>query len=503
MKNFLLSFALFISCLSFGQKVVKDRSITEDILLDSSSFYYLDTNAYPIGNKSLPIGVFDSGIGGLTVLDAIVNFDRFKNVDLQSGADGIIDFKNEIFIYLADQANMPYGNYSAENKEDLLKEHIIKDVQFLLGRKYYPVGGAANYETDKSPVKALVIACNTATAYGKETIEEFLKEANLDIKVIGVIDAGVRGALEILQMNEHATIGVMATVGTVDSKGYVNTIHTLKDKMGFTGKIHVFQQGGIGIAEAVDEDADYYDKNLKSPRNSYKGPSLEGETKIEKTLLDIYNFDFDGNKMLCDTQNPNDCNSLQINDAENYVRFHLVSLMEKIKEANTGVPLKSIILGCTHYPYLVAEINEVLEELYNYKGTDGEYRYREHMAAEITLIDPAVNTARELFEYLKDSSLLNESGNINDSEFYISVANTSNPAVIVNENGNFPYEYKYGRKAGEIQEYVKVVPFSRSNISEDILSRLKVQLPFTYELIGEFNQTNRKTTILMENEKIN
>jgi glutamate racemase len=499
----LLFFFLILTHLGFGQEVGVRGSITTEILNNSSGFYFIETEKYPAGVKTLPIGVFDSGIGGLTVLDAIVNFDGFRNFTLQPGPDGIIDFENEHFIYLADQANMPYGNYSAENKEDLLREHIIKDVQFLLGNKYYSVGGAANYETDKSSVKALVIACNTATAYGKETIEEFLKEAKLDIKVIGVIDAGVRGALEILQIDEDATIGVMATVGTVDSKGYVNTIHDLKKKMGYTGKIHVFQQGGIGIAEAVDEDADYYDKNLQAPRDNYKGPGLEGKTKIEKALIDIYNFDFDENKMLCDTENTGDCSTLQINDAENYVRYHLVSLMEQIKDADTDIPLKSIILGCTHYPYLISEINDVLKELYNYKESNGHYRYRKYMSSEIVLIDPAVNTARELYQYLNEASLLNESGDIKDSEFYISVANTENPKVIVNENGNFPYEYKYGRIAGEIQEYVKVVPFSRTNISEDILSRLKVQLPFTYELIGQFNKSSSKTDILQENEKIN
>jgi len=503
LRNFLISTCFLICNFSLGQDVIKFGSIEEEILSNNSGFYFIDTEVYPVGNKDLPVGIFDSGIGGLTVLDAIVNFDGFVNATLQPGSDGKIDFENEKFIYLADQANMPYGNYSAENKEDLLREHIIKDVQFLLGKKYYPNMEATHYKEDKSQIKALVIACNTATAYGKETIEEFLKEANLDIKVIGVIDAGVRGALEILQNTEDATIGVMATVGTVDSKGYVNTIYSLKDKMGYTGKIHVFQQGGIGIAEAVDEDADYYDKNLNSPRENYKGPSLNGKIKIEKTLLDIYNFDFDSNKMLCDTENTGDCTTLQINDAENYVRYHLVSLMEQIKVANTGIPLKSIILGCTHYPYLVSEINEILEELFNYKDAHGHFRYREHMSREITLIDPAINTARELFQYLKEASLFNNTGNIRNSEFYISVTNTANPKVIVNENGNFPYEYKYGRKAGEIQEYVKVVPFSRTNISDDILSRLKVQLPFTYELIGDFNQSNPKTEFLKENEKIN
>src|SRR5690606_13808286 len=108
----------------------------------------------------------------------------------------------------------------AENKNELLKEHIIKDVQFMLGNKYYKSDHAIAPNKDKSHIKALVIACNTATAYGKESIEAFIKNAGLNIKVIGVIDAGVRGALEHLEKDENATIAVMATVGTVTSKGY-------------------------------------------------------------------------------------------------------------------------------------------------------------------------------------------------------------------------------------------------------------------------------------------
>jgi hypothetical protein len=56
---------------------------------------------------SLPIGVFDSGTGGLTVLEAILTLDAFNNRTGQPGADGIPDFKGEHFQYLADQANMP------------------------------------------------------------------------------------------------------------------------------------------------------------------------------------------------------------------------------------------------------------------------------------------------------------------------------------------------------------------------------------------------------------
>lgn len=486
-RKITFAFLVLLYTSSYGQKVIIDS-----ILNNQESFYYLDSKDYPAGDRSLPIGIFDSGIGGLTVLDAIVNYDKHNNNTMNPGKDGVIDFKKERFIYLADQANMPYGNYSAENKDGLLREHIIKDVQFILGNKYYTSRTSLHPEINKSPIKALVIACNTATAYGKESIEEFIKEANLDIKVIGVIDAGVRGALDNLSKEEDATIAVMATVGTVTSKGYVNTLNEQLNILGYRGNIQVFQQGGLGIAEAVDEDTAYFDTSLSTPRDNYKGPSINGNNKIDKTLLDIYNFDFTNNKMLCDTENRDDCQVLQINDAENYVRFHLVSLLEKIRIAQVKAPLKSIILGCTHYPYLIKEIKDVLDELYHYKNKDGSYRYQPFMQKEITLIDPAENTAKELFEHLKEANLFVENGSIYESEFFISVPNVTNPDIELDKNGDFTYNYKYGRNVDEIQEYIKVVPFSNKTISKDILLRLENQLPFTYSLIKSFNENSTK-----------
>lgn len=484
------------------QEIPVKTDIVNTIINNSESFYHIDFNAYPKTDRSLPIGVFDSGTGGLTVLKAIVNYDQNQNDSYQLGSDGKLDFNKESFIYLGDQANMPYGNYSKENKVDLLKEHIIKDAQFLMSNKYYSNVNDLSVNTDKKPVKALVIACNTATAYGKDYIEEFVKKANLDIKVIGVIDAGVRGVLETMGKDENGIIGVLATVGTVASKGYHNTILKFKDQLGYKGDIEVFSQGGIGIAEAVDEDANYFNKNLRKPRQDYKGPGLEGEIKIDKTLFDIYNFDFNNSKMLCDTEKADDCSILQINDAENYVRYHIVTLLENIRKSNTSNQLKSIILGCTHYPYLIDEINLVLNELYNYKDKKGAYLYRKFMVKEIKLVDPAVNTAKELYQYLNKKELFNPNGNIKDSEFYISVANKENKNTIINEEGRFPYNYKYGRNVGEIQEYVKVVPFSRNNISDDILTRFQKQIPYVYQLMQNFNVKNKKTKDLKDKSRI-
>ena len=68
-------------------------------------------------------------------------------------------------------------------------------------------------------------------------------------------------------------------------------------------------------------------------------------------------------------------------------------------------------------------IDMILKELYKYKGKNGTYLYRNLMVENIKLIDPAVDTAKELHEYLKNESLFNPSGNIKNSEFYISVTN--------------------------------------------------------------------------------
>jgi len=484
------------------KSTIEKEGIISTIINDKESFYYIDMKTYPSSDNTLPIGVFDSGTGGLTVLDAIANYDQNQNSNNTKGSDGVLDFNKESFIYLGDQANMPYGNYSKENKVDLLKEHIVKDVQFLMSNKYYSNANDTSVNNDKKPVKAIVIACNTATAYGKEYTEEFIKKGNADIKVIGVIDAGVRGTLANIKKDENAIIGVLATAGTVSSKGYHNTIVKMKNKMGYTGNIEVFSQGGLGIAEAVDEDTDYFNKNLKKPRTAYKGPSLNGDVKIDKMLFDVYNFDFEDSKMLCDTKKTDDCSTLQINDAENYVRYHLVTLLEQIRLSETKNKLKSIILGCTHYPYLTKEITAILDELYNYKDKNGTYLYRDFMQEKITLVDPAVDTAKELYDYLNQEKIFNANGNINDSEFYISVANKDNKKNIINEEGRFPYEYKYGRNADEIQEYVKVVPFSRKNISDDTLDRFKNQIPYLYQLIQGFNKENSKTRHLTNQEKI-
>lgn len=496
MRSLTLTFVLsFVVCQAFGQ-------VIDEAMQNRQSFYYVNFKKYPVQDKTLPVGVFDSGTGGLTVLNAIVNFDKFQNLTNKNTPDGQPDFAKEKFIYLADQANMPYGNYAAAGKTDLLQEHVLKDVQFLLSNKYYQNGLSPHYQTDKQLIKVLVIACNTATAYGQTKIEAFLKNVGLPIKVIGVIDAGSRGALQTFKKDENGTIGIFATAGTVASEGYDRAIRRFQAEQGYTGQIQLFGQGGVGLAEAIDEDPNFINRTAQSPRENYRGPNVSGSNLlIEKQLFKIYNFDFEGQKMLCDAAKVDDCSQLQINSAENYVRYHLVTLLEKMRLAPNVLPLKTLILGCTHYPYMATPIEKVLTELRNYEE-NGQPRYKHLLAEKITLIDPAINTARELYDYLYASKSFNTTADMaTQSEFYISVPNVLNPNIKTETDGRFTYNYKYGRNTNDLQEYVKVVPFSNKNVPTDVTNRLRLQIPNTFELIKNFGK-NHKVGFMEVGEKI-
>lgn len=489
MKKYFALFLLVLIISCSEKNIEQNTPIENDILNNENSFFYIDAKNYPVKNKKLPIGIFDSGTGGLTVLDAMINSDNFNNESHQfeKQGDKKIDFLNESFIYLGDKANMPYGEYSGNNKTDLLKEHIIKDVQFLLGNKYYYSQNSEKYNSDKSPVKAIVIACNTATAYGKNDVEKFIKQAGLDIKVIGVIGAGVRGALENISKTEDATIAIMATAGTVSSNGYPNTVSEQKYQLDYLGDIITFQQAGIGLAAAIDGEKDYMDASLNSPRENYRGPSFTNENAIiDKTILKRYNFDFSNNHILY-SGNLDNPTEIQINSIDNYIKYHVISLLEKVKNSGTKIKLKSVILGCTHYPFFMDNFRNEFKFAYDYKE-NGEFVYRSFMAEDVALVDPAINTAKELYTYLNANDLF-DNGSIENSKFYISVPNLSNKNNKLSDSFNFTYDYKYGRNSGEIQEYVKNVPFSDSTISSDLMERLKEQIPFTYSLIKSYSNS--------------
>ena len=127
----------------------------------------------------MSIGVFDSGVGGLTVLKEI------RKV-----------LPNEKIYYLGDTARVPYG----EKTKDLIIRYSKQIVEFLLEKK----------------VSAIVVACNTATSLALDELNDTFKTP-----IIGVIDAGVKTAL---YTTKNKKIGVIGTKATINSKKYEEEI---------------------------------------------------------------------------------------------------------------------------------------------------------------------------------------------------------------------------------------------------------------------------------------
>jgi glutamate racemase len=159
-----------------------------------------------------PVGVFDSGLGGLTVLRALIDL-----------------LPEERVVYFGDTGRFPYGPKSAS--EVRAHAHEITDV--LLGRN----------------IKALVVACNSAAAAALDTLR-----ADLDIPVIGVIEPGLRAAARVTRSGR---VGVIGTVGTIASGAYQRLADTVGVEEGVELELTCAAcPGFVEFVEAGDVDSD-------------------------------------------------------------------------------------------------------------------------------------------------------------------------------------------------------------------------------------------------------
>ena len=283
--------------------------------------------------RECPVGVFDSGIGGLSVLEQILSLDMFDNATGAPGADGRPDFADEDFVYFGDQANMPYGRYDSLGKADFLRELIRRDAKFLLGGEGH------------LPAKVVVIACNTATAYGLDDLRAMRRPRGE--KVIGVVNAGVEAALDAISSATGAcAVAVMATPGTISSGVYERTLRAEAKARSLPFPLEVANRGGIGLAEAVE--------------NAEPGRDLCAKTNV-------------------------------------------VALVEEYRARGGKAPIKAFILGCTHYPFVLGAIRSALDDL------RGDPKYAELLPENIVFVDPAVYTAAACYLALRKGGLLKSS----------------------------------------------------------------------------------------------
>ena len=484
LSGILTAACLFLIATGCGQKQIPidNPVVINKALYDTASHFYVDFENYPSEMRNLPIGIFDSGTGGLTVLEKLLSLDNFDNITGAQGRDSILDFAGEHFIYLADQANMPYGNYAAENNTEYLQELVIKDALFLLDDGYFVNGIEEQPSGHKQQVKIIVVACNTATAYGLSQIKSLLSQSGTGVKVIGVIDAGVNATLDELDIQPDTApfaIGVLATPGTISSGVYERTLRAELARRGITTHIDIINEGGDGFAEAVDSDPSYVNPRLFAMSSNYLGPVLgEGPG-----LMRAYHFDFSDNQILARREPGGKYGAIQLNSAANYARYNIVTLLEHHRQSGNGTPIRAIILGCTHYPFYLETLKEMLSYLREYRE-DGRYPYRELIADTVTFIDPAIYTAIECYQTLRNDGNLAYRITPTKAEAYISIPSSLLEDNCLTPEGYLTHDFKYGRPIGTEDLTTKQVPFSHNNIDANNLQRIKERLPYSYALIA-------------------
>ena len=196
-----------------------------------------------------PIGIFDSGFGGLTVARAVIDL-----------------LPSEDVVYFGDTARYPYGPRSLDEVRDFSMQ-------------------ISSYLVNQHNVKLLVVACNTAAAAALEDLT-----AKVNVPIIGVIYPGTQAAIDV---SEKGKIGVIGTVGTINSGAYVRAFHELS-----SDQIELFPLACPGFVEFVER----------------------GESSGEQ--------------------------------------LHV--LAERLLAPIVSAEVDTLLLGCTHYPYLARAIAKVV-----------------------------------------------------------------------------------------------------------------------------------------------
>ena len=173
-------------------------------------------------HKDAPIGVFDSGVGGLTVVREIIRQLPSENV-----------------VYFGDTARVPYGSKSQKT----IIGYTRQIIHFLKTKN----------------VKAIVIACNTASAYALDAVAK-----EVDVPIIGVVRPG---AYVAAHTTVNGKIGVLGTEGTINSGIYTQVLHEHNPKLDVVGKacplFCPLVEEGLLEDPVTDEIASRYLKSMK------------------------------------------------------------------------------------------------------------------------------------------------------------------------------------------------------------------------------------------------
>jgi len=189
--------------------------------------------------QNLPIGIFDSGMGGLTVLKCLKE-----------------QLPKESFVYLGDTARLPYGTKS----KDTVVKYAVQMANLLIEQN----------------IKLMVVACNTASMAALDHLQAHMPH----IPIVGVIKPGAKALVENSPSHQAA---VLATEATINSNIYPNTIKAIDSNMEITSL-------ACGLFVALAEEGCVNDDIAKAAIKKYLHPLLSGEQPADAILLGCTHF---------------------------------------------------------------------------------------------------------------------------------------------------------------------------------------------------------------------
>ncbi len=446
--------------------------IAQKALGDSSSIYYADFPEYPRELSDLPIGIFDCSPDGFTVAERFLTADNFDNITGRSGSDGIADFGGEYFQILYDRANSPYGGYIDAGNPAFLKEQLIRNTLFLMSDRYYNLAVDEYQSGYKDPVKIVIVPSPVADYYALSDIQALLDRSGTGVKAVGVIESSIREALKGVDEDGNFCVGVLYSPEGVTSREYEAAIRKMASDSGVTGRIQVFNQEGLGIEEALAGNPAYLDTSAKVSRSGYAGPVTGiSYNNINASLFDRYGFDTVGNALLFPAGGRN-ISGVQLNSVENYVRYHLVSMVERHRRSGSRVPISSIILADCGYDRLRGVMDRIMVELYNYRR-GGIYLYRSSISPDFRFIDPAECAVSEAYRILREDGNLALRGTKSTLSPFITMPSSSVPADSLDSSGFFRETFLFGRVSGTEDVTTKAVPFTPRYIDAEELGEIE------------------------------
>ena len=456
--------------------------IAQKALTDTASVYYIGADRYPQDISGLPIGVLDCSVNGFEVVERLLTLDCFDNITGKPEPDGIIDFGGENIQFLSDRANGPYGGYIEVGSLDFLKEQVLSNTIFLMSDDFFNLAGDEYRSGFKEPVKMIIVSSPVADLRVLPDINNFLEQSGTGVKAIGVVEAGIREAVSDVDEDGNLCVGVLFAPDGVSSIEYESMIRKSVGNTG--GKVQVLNQEAVGLDAAIKGDTAYVDTTAVVARDSYAGPVAGvSYNNIDMSLFDRYGFDTQDNALLYVRKG--DLSGVQLNSVENYARFHLVSMIERHRRSGSRVPISSIILADGSYAQIRDILEEVMEELYNYRR-GGIYLYRSGISPDFRFIDPAECAAAEAYKVLRNDRNLALRGELTRLESFITMPSASLPEDALNPDGTMKDDYKYGRQCGSEDLTTKVVPFAPRYVTPEIMSYIERNNSEVYSLIRNY-----------------